>query len=277
MRSRTFRTSRRRRMHAPFVGMLIFALAAGLSVVAAAEQVSGPVLVELFTSQGCASCPPADSLLAQLGEEHGDEIVPLAFHIDGWNHLGWTDPFSSAAWTRRQAAYTRELEATPYTPQAVVGGGAEVLGSDERAIRAAVAAAADEPQGELSLSLVPAESEVGVTVEVALPSALRDRKLNLMVAVFESGLVTPVERGENGGATLHNDYVVRRLERAGRLRPGDPARSRHSVDLELDKDWRPAELGIAAFLQDPRSLRVHGAAARTFATATSTAAASTAR
>lgn len=237
MRSSSFRTSRRRRMHAPFVGMLIFALAASLSVVAAAEEASGPVLVELFTSQGCASCPPADSLLARLGEEHGDEIVPLAFHIDGWDHLGWIDPFSSAAWTRRQAAYTRELEATPYTPQAVVGGGAEVLGSDERAIRAAVAAAAAEPQGELALTLTPTDSEVGVTVEVTLPSALRDHKLDLMVAVFESGLVTPVERGENGGATLHNDYVVRRLERAGRLRPGDPARSQHSVDLELDKDW----------------------------------------
>lgn len=277
MRSRTFRTSRRRRMHAPFVGILILALAAGLSAVAAAEEPSGPVLVELFTSQGCASCPPADRLLAQLGEEHGDEVVPLAFHIDGWNHLGWTDPFSSAAWTRRQAAYTRELEATPYTPQAVVGGGAEVLGSDERAIRAAVAAAAAEPQGELALTLTPADSEVGVTVEVTLPSALRDRKLDLMVAVFESGLVTPVERGENGGATLHNDYVVRRLERAGRLRPGDPAQSQHSVDLKLDKDWRPAELGVAAFLQDRRSRRVHGAAARTFAAATSSAAASPAR
>lgn len=277
MRLRETRASTRRRMHAPLVGLLIFALAAGLPVVAAAEETDGPVLVELFTSQGCSSCPPADRLLARLGEEQGDEIVPLAFHIDGWNYLGWTDPFSKAKWTRRQAAYTRELAATSYTPQAVVGGSVEVLGSDERAIRAAVAAAAAEPQGELALALTPADSEVGVTVEVTLPSALRDRKLNLMVAVFESGLVTPVERGENDGATLRNDYVVRRLERAGRLRPGDPERSQHSVDLKLAEDWRPAELGVAAFLQDPRSLRVHGAAARTFAAATTSAAASPAR
>lgn len=273
MRSCGRRASIRGRMHGPFAALLVLALATWPRAGLPAEGSGGPVLVELFTSQGCSSCPPADRLLARLGEEHGDEIVPLAFHIDGWNHLGWTDPFSRAAWTRRQAAYTRELAATPYTPQAVVAGGTEVLGSDERAIRAAVAAAAAEPRGEVTLALRPTESEVGVTVEVELPSSLRDRKLDLMVAVFESGLVTPVAQGENGGVTLHNDRVVRRLERAGRLRPGDPARSRHATSLKLEADWRPAGVGVAAFLQDPKTLRVHGVAARTLAATTSSAAA----
>lgn len=144
-------------------------------------------------------------------------------------------------------------------PPAVVAGRTEVLGSDERSIRAAVAAAAVEPHGELALTLAPTGSEIGVTVDVELPDSLRDRKLDLMVAVFESGLVTPVGRGENGGRTLHNEYVVRRLERAGRVRPRDPEQTRHSVSLKIADDWQRSELGVAAFLQDARSLAIHGA------------------
>lgn len=262
MRSHSTRPSMRRRMGGSAAGLLILVFAAGLPA-DADETTGGPVLVELFTSQGCSSCPPADRLLARLGEAHADQIVPLAFHIDSWNHLGWTDPFSSAAWTRRQERYVRALDATPYTPQAVVGGRAEVLGSDERAIRAAVARAAAAPKGELALALAPTASEIGVTVDVELPGSLRDRKLELMVAVFESGLVTPVERGENGGATLHDDYVVRRLERAGRLRPRDPAWTQHALSLKIAEDWKRSELGVVAFLQDAKSLEVHGVAART--------------
>ncbi|MGH9381328.1 MAG: DUF1223 domain-containing protein [Thermoanaerobaculia bacterium] len=246
------------------MGLLLLGLLASPGGVAGADDQGGPVLVELFTSQGCSSCPPADRLLARLGEESDGAVVPLAFHIDSWNYLGWTDPFSSSAWTSRQAAYTRALKATPYTPQVVVGGRVEVLGSDERAIREAVAAAAATPRGELSLAVALAGSRLEVTVEVELPEELRDRKLDLMVAVFESGLVTPVERGENGGHTMHNDYVVRRLERAGRVRPRDPARSSHSVSLKVADDWRRSELGVAAFLQEAGSLVVHGVAVQTF-------------
>src|SRR5262245_60801676 len=89
-----------------------------------------PVVVELFTAQGCSSCPPADRLLTELGGNGGGGIIPLAFHVDYWNHDGWTDPFSSAEWTKRQAAYARRLGLQQvYTPQAVVDGSVELIGS----------------------------------------------------------------------------------------------------------------------------------------------------
>lgn len=241
------------------------AIAAGTLVLGAAPwalavPADHQVVVELFTAQGCSTCPPADRLLTRLGEEAG--VVPLAFHVDFWNHIGWTDPFSSNEWTRRQAAYVRELAAAgAYTPQAVVDGGAELVGSDEPALRAAIAAAAARPAATISLHLVPAADDVTLTAEVELPAELRGRRLDLMAALYETDLVTAVSRGENGGQTLRNDYVVRLLRRAGRLAPGAASPARFTARLPLAKDWNRSHLGVAAFVQDPKSLDIHGAAA----------------
>ena len=216
------------------------------------------MVVELFTSQGCSSCPPADRLLAQLGEESAGRIVPLSFHVDFWNYIGWTDPFSSRDWTERQVAYGRAFGLQQaYTPQAVVNGGVELVGSDGNALRAAVAAAAARPAATIVLRLKPATSKVVVEAEVDLPETLRGRKWDLMLAVFETGLVTAVGRGENGGQTLRNDYVVRSLRRGGRV--DGPARQ--TATLALEKGWDRSRLGVAAFLQDPRSLSICGASA----------------
>jgi hypothetical protein len=237
-------------------------------MVAAGEASSArPVLLELFTSQGCSSCPPADRLLSRLAEQSAGAIVPLAFHVDSWNRLGWRDPFSRREWTVRHEAYTRSLDQLPYTPQAVIAGRAAMVGSDEGAIRAAVAAAATLPAAELSLALEPSAEEIGVAVAVELPASLRQRKLHLLLALFETGLETPVERGENGGRILRNDYVVRTLERAALLRANGPAHSEHGATLELASDWELSNLGVAAFLQDPGSLEIHGAAALAVAAA----------
>jgi hypothetical protein len=115
------------------------------------------------------------------------------------------------------------------------------------------------------LALEPSGSRVEVGVEVTLPEALRGRSLDLVLAVFETGLVTSVGRGENGGRTLRDDSVVRSLERAARLPAYGLPRTRHAASLGLSKDWDPARPGVAAFLQDPKSLEVHGASARAFA------------
>ena len=252
------------------------AIGAALALVTLAARGSPPVssepgaghvvLVELFTSQGCSSCPPADRLLTALGGEDAGKVVPLAFHVDFWNSLGWTDPFSSREWTQRQVAYERALGLNqPYTPQAVVDGTTEVLGSDAGQLRAAIRSAAERPGATLALAAAVSPSKVDVAVDVERPDALREEKLDLWVAVFETGLSTPVGRGENGGHTLQNDYVVRALERAGRLSKGGAAASHHTSSLRLSKDWNAAHLGVAAFLQDPGSLAVRGSAARLLA------------
>jgi hypothetical protein len=223
------------------------------------------VLVELFTSQGCSSCPPADRLLSRIAEERAGSVVTLSYHVDFWNSAGWTDPFSTKEWTQRQVAYGRRFKAEQiYTPQAVVDGAVEVVGSRAEGLRSAIDAAASRPGGEIALALEPSASRVEVTAEVRLPEALRGEHLDLMVALYETGLVTSVGRGENGGRTLHNDYVVRRLERAGRLAANGPAETRHSASLRLSKDWNRSRLGVATFLQEPKTLEIRGAAARAF-------------
>lgn len=245
---------------------VIAALAAGLGFAAGAESTpaSGarPVVVELFTSQGCSSCPPADRLLSRLMTEMPGRVIPLAFHVDYWNRGGWTDPFSSHRWSERQGAYARKfhLEA-PYTPQAVVDGSVEMVGSREDRVRAAIASDATKPSAGVAMHLSPAGTKVRVDVDVDRPDALRQKKLDLMIAIYETGLSTAVERGENGGRTLHDDVVVRDLTRATRLSAGGPAQARGSAEMGLEKGWNRGGLGVAAFLQDPWSLEIFGAAA----------------
>jgi hypothetical protein len=226
------------------------------------------VLVELFTSQGCSSCPPADRLISAVAAERAGGVVALEFHVDFWNSGGWTDPFSSRDWTARQVAYERALgQSQPYTPQAVVDGHVEMVGSDASRLRPALDAAAARPGGRIQLQLEPSAARVQVGADVTIPDALRDRRLDLMAAVFERNLTTSVGRGENGGHTLHNDFVVRSLERVDKIAAGSPASSRHAATLRLSKDWDASRLGVAVFLQDPKSLEIVGAAAQSFAAA----------
>lgn len=223
---------------------------------------SGYVLVELFTSQGCYSCPPADRLLSRLGRESGGKVVPLAFHVDFWNSGGWRDPFSSSAWSGRQKAYSTALHLkSGYTPQAVVHGLAEMVGSDEERLLAAIASAAARPAAELSLTLEPAASDVTARVQIRIPPPLAGRRWDLMLALYETGLVTAVASGENKGRELHNDYVVRSLRRE-RLGKNDPAVSEVSSKLPLERDWNRSQVGVVAFLQDPKSLEIGGVAAQ---------------
>jgi hypothetical protein len=219
---------------------------------------SGPVVIELFTSQGCSSCPPADRLLTRLA---GDpRVIPLSFHVDYWNYIGWTDPFSSKRWSERQQGYARAFKSNRiYTPQLVVSGRAGLNGSDEAGARKRIAEAlAIEPAGRVTLALEPSQDRLKVKVGAKLSRAV-DGPLDLWVAVYETGLTTKVGAGENSLATLHNDYVVRRLEKALTL-PGS-ADSAELV-LGLDKRWKRESLGVAAFLQDPRTMVIHGAAGK---------------
>lgn len=220
-----------------------------------------PVLVELFTSEGCSSCPPADALLTRIGADRELAIVPLAFHVDYWNHLGWSDPFSSHRWSLRQSAYAQALRRDEvYTPQAIVGGAADVNGSDERALRRMVAAARSRA-GEVRLDGTARRGDDGVRVDVraAVPAGTTAGALRLVVVLYENGLATAVGAGENTGRTLREDYVVRDLREAGALPARSGATAAARVTLSPGRAV-PAALGVAVFAQDPSSLHVHGAA-----------------
>jgi hypothetical protein len=182
------------------VKLLPFAL---LLVAGAAR--ADAVVVELFTSQGCSSCPPADKLLPELAAR--PSVIALAFHVDYWDHLGWKDTFSSPRWSARQAAYAQVLGGGPYTPQLVVNGRAHVVGSDRARALAAIEAAARKSSVPVSVSA--RRDGAGVRVSYAVPA--RQPGDQVLIALAESGLSTPVPRGENRGRTLRNDFVVRDL------------------------------------------------------------------
>lgn len=220
----------------------------------------GPIVIELFTSQGCSSCPPADRLLTRLAGDPKlrDRVIPLSFHVDTWNYIGWTDPFSSKRWSERQQGYARAFRSNRiYTPQLVVSGRTGLNGSDEAGARKRIAEAlAAEPAGRVTLSVEPSQDRLKVKVGAKLSRAV-EGPLDLWVAVYETGLTTKVGAGENASATLHNDYVVRRLEKALTLKgSADSA----ELVLGLDKRWKRESLGVAAFLQDPRTMVIYGAA-----------------
>lgn len=215
---------------------LLLMLLAGCSTTttaAAAEPVHGgaPVVIELFTSQGCSSCPPADQLLGKLahaGQSNGRAIAPLAFHVDYWNDLGWTDPYSSAAWTERQRLYGDHI----YTPELVVAGSAAMVGSQARKVADAI----DTAPLQLELAATAHWSPTGVTIAATAPAGA-----DVWVAIWEDAPATNVPAGENSGATLNADRVVRKLEHVA------AAGKAGEVTVALDPSWKAA--GAVAFAQ----------------------------
>jgi hypothetical protein len=218
------------------------------------------ILIELFTSQGCATCPEAERLLGRLEEQARGAVVGLAYHVDSFDHLGWRDPFGSAEWSRRHGRYALARGTDAYTPQAVVDGGASVPGGDFGALRPLLVGAARRPAGRLEVrATLEADGTARLAVDAALPAELASARLDLMVAVRESALETPVRRGENAGRSLREDRVVRQLKRVARLGEGAPG-GRFETGIRLSDGWNRAELEFAVFLQDPRDLSIHGAA-----------------
>jgi hypothetical protein len=223
----------------------------------AAERV--PVLVELFTSEGCSSCPRADALLALLAREQplaGVEILALAEHVDYWDDLGWKDDLASAELTARQRAYAeRRGRAGLYTPAAVVDGSEDVVGSDARSLEDRIRQAAARPKARLRVSATLAGRSLAL--RVAAPS-LPPASARIIVAVVEDGVERAVSRGENAGRRLRHHAVVRKLARAG-----EPAGEAWTGDVAvpLEEGWNPARLRAVAFAEDRASGRIVGAGA----------------
>jgi hypothetical protein len=230
-----------------------------------APATGSPVVLELFTSQGCSSCPPAERVLSRLGHDESLSlsVVPLAFHVDYWNEGGWVDPFSGREWTTRQEAYRAAFGlGGAYTPQLVVNGRTQFNGGDGQRAREAIAAdLATRPPGVVRLTTRREADSAIVLVSAELDKEVPGGRLALLVALFENGAVTAVAGGENGGRSLENDFIVRRLETAFSLDPKVGARRERELTIRLDRSWNARNLGVAAFLQDPTSMRIYGAAA----------------
>ena len=223
-------------------------------------------MLELFTSQGCSSCPPADRLLSTLSSipELQGNVIPLAYHVDYWNQLGWKDPFSQRRWSERQQHYTRAgWVGRIYTPQMVIQGRSECVGSDRQEVLAGITRAqAVAPAARLTLTPEWSDHQPARLTVRLQARILRDLKaddLKAFVAVFENGLTTSVRSGENARRRLTNDYVVRRLEPLFTIDPKAGAEHELTKTFQLAPDWKVRNLGLAALLQDPDTLQIHAA------------------
>ena len=180
----------------------------------AADPARRPVVVELYTSQGCSSCPPADAFMGELAKR--DDVVALAFHIDYWDYIGWKDPFGDPLNTARQRAYAaRFRQRTVYTPQMVIDGAGHVVGSRHGDVEPAIRARqAMSPAERVSIPVeVGRRSDGAVTVIV--PAAATTGPADLLLAAIDARHVTEVRRGENSGRVLTDVNVVRSIARIG--------------------------------------------------------------
>jgi hypothetical protein len=241
---------------------ILVAAAICVSIVAAKTTEPGiprrTVVVELFTSEGCSSCPPADELLGHLRQDlsaKNVQVIPLGFHVDYWNSLGWKDRFSSAEFTQRQEQYTRSLRVDgPYTPEMVVDGAVEFVGNDVGRAQSTIRQqAAQLAEAQVKIAAAGADQ---LTIQVKGPAESSGNAV-VMLAITEDNLTTQVGSGENGGRTLHHAAVVRELRQVGTLNNGT---IETTVPLKLQKDWKRNDLRAVVFVQNGPSGKIEGAA-----------------
>ena len=221
--------------------------------VAGAQQ---PVVVELFTSEGCSSCPPADALLTELSHQRmagNAELILLGEHVEYWNSQSWIDRFSSSVFTQRQNEYVHQLHlATAYTPQIVIDGHLQGVGNNVVAVRRMIAEASTTPKpATVSLRFLSAEE---LQIKVEDPSSGRQR---VLLAITEDGLTTSVSGGENGGRVLKHSAVVRNLRSLGSTSGG---KFETTVKLPAKSDWKKNSLRLIVLVQNASSGLILGAA-----------------
>ncbi len=212
-----------------------------------------PVVVELFTSQGCSSCPPAEKLLGELARR--DDVVALEFHVDYWDYIGWVDPFAQPAFDDRQEGYVRSLRKPyKYTPQMVINGAVDAVGSHRNRVEKAIKLAKAKAAGSGPDVMLRRE---GDTLEVMIGGAKGSGDYDIILVTYDHMHATFVARGENGGRKLINSNVVRAYEMIGEWN-GEAVT--HSVSL---KD-KPGNGGCAVIVQERDYGRIAGAAKLSF-------------
>lgn len=221
-----------------------------------------PVLVELFTSEGCSSCPPADALLRKLDQTQpirDVDVIVLSEHVDYWNSIGWKDPYSAHAYSERQSEYAARFgNSSVYTPQMVVDGRFEFVGSDERTAGRAIEEAVNTAKVPVELSVVPGD-ESAVEVRVgALPPGIGTKSADVYLAIADERDKSHVSGGENSGRTLDHVAVLRRFSRIG----GVDASHEFSGNIKLTPTLKiGSDARIVVIVQQSNAGRVVGAAA----------------
>lgn len=241
------------------------AIFAATSAEHAAENSNVPVLVELFTSEGCSSCPPADALLARLDALQpvsGAQLVVLSEHVDYWNHDGWVDPFSSASITERQSSYERVLGVnSPFTPQFLVDGAAQLQANDAQKVLAALQQARSTPKIAVHLLSANVQNANPLVIQghVEADANPEKHKADVLVAVALDHAESQVARGENSGRHLSHVAVVADLAKVGKLESGKSLAQDFRVKLKL-----PAvpvkTIRLVVFVQESGPGRILGAA-----------------
>lgn len=212
------------------------------------------VVVELFTSQGCSSCPSADRLLSEFIDQSSDRELPiygLSFHVDYWNRLGWKDPFSAKEFTNRQYTYAQKMgNRGVYTPQMVVNGQAEFVGSNKREASSAIGTAlASKPSIQIEATEIT-RSKNTIKLSYSVDKVLKGSVVN--IAVVERDISTEVTRGENRGRKLEHDNVVRVFEQQVISKEG-------KITLHLPKGLILRKSSIILYVQNDASYEVLGA------------------
>jgi hypothetical protein len=219
--------------------------------------------VELFTSEGCSSCPPADKLLSEIAAPGpaSHRVVCIAYHVDYWDHLGWKDPFADPAYTALQRTYAKTLkDSSVYTPQAVINGRTGFVGSDRGRMTEEIDKAMATPAVAKVTAVLDREFKAGETIRVAVRiTPVGDRKLprdlRVVAAITESALVSKVARGENEGRELTHDGVCRL-----RVEAKPDADGNATVEFKVPPGIRPEHARVAVWAQNPADLSIIAAA-----------------
>ena len=264
-----------RNSHTRFVFAGLVLIVTAFAIARSSAQGSGnspaptasPVVVELFTSEGCSSCPPADALLARLAVHHPAatvQVIALEEHVDYWNDLGWFDPFSSSEWTARQRAYAGALgNGNSYTPQMVVDGSTEFVGSRAQLAVKSIAEAAARTKTPVTLSQGTSNKSGAETFSVQIGKLTPSGKggaAEVWLAITETGLHSAVTGGENVGHDVHHAAIVRSLRKMGEAKEGSEPAFSAEASIPLRGGWKRENLRAVAFVQEKKSKRILGAA-----------------
>jgi hypothetical protein len=220
-----------------------------------------PVVVELFTSEGCSSCPPADLLLQKLDHQPfpGAQLVVLSEHVDYWNHIGWTDPYSSSAYTQRQSTYGNHFRLeSVYTPQMVVDGSEEFVGNSSQEAEKFFEKAAARMKIPVRISGASLEGNVVKAHLETDPLPAQSKKADLVFVVALNHAESQVAGGENSGRRLTHVAVVGALVKATSLSKGQSYSQ--DVSAKIESGANPSQLRVIAFLQESGQGRILGAA-----------------